>query len=114
MPYAVFIIAITAIGYFYCAWNRKEKKKLAWHAKHGGLYYRYLVVGFIFSVLGYLLYAFFYWAGKGQGFRESSLYAFIEPFSQAVGSQMSSTSWSPPGCLACSSLVLFSLLKTVD
>jgi hypothetical protein len=43
-------------GYVYCHAHSVEKKKLVWHSKRGGLYYRYAAFGLLFAILGYFIY----------------------------------------------------------
>ncbi|BES72585.1 hypothetical protein RE428_36030 [Marinobacter nanhaiticus D15-8W] len=56
MVFALIVALVALTGYIYCHSQENERKKLAWHAKQGGLYYRYAAAGLLFSVLGYLIF----------------------------------------------------------
>lgn len=56
MIYALLLALIALTGYVYCHVHEDEKKRLAWHAKQGGLYYRYAAFGLCFTIFGYLAY----------------------------------------------------------
>ena len=60
MSYAVLLVVVAITGYVYCHAHSGEQKKLEWHAKRGGLYYRYAAFGVLFSIFGYFLYLIVY------------------------------------------------------
>lgn len=54
--YAVLLALVAVSGYVYCNAHHREYKKLVWHSKRGGLYYRYAAYGLLFTILGYFAY----------------------------------------------------------
>lgn len=60
MIYAVLLALVALTGYIYCHSNKQQAKKLAWHAKHGGLYYRYAAYGFLATIVGYFVFLLTY------------------------------------------------------